>query len=115
MFEKELELLLEKNWTEEELKMINKLLDNLTYYKKLIPKSLKQEIAVALQMCNNLKVELESFRERCTCNNVNDQVEENESKHTEELTTSIKQLETSMEKLEDSVEKLEENLDKIDN
>ena len=39
MFEKELELLLEKNWTEEEITMINRLLETLQYYKKLIPKS----------------------------------------------------------------------------
>lgn len=67
MFEKELELLLEKNWTEEEITMINKLLETLQYYKKLIPKSLKQEIVVALQMCNTLKTELDTFREKCKC------------------------------------------------
>lgn len=67
MFEEELKLLLEKNWTEEEITMINKLLETLQYYKKLIPKSLKQEIVVALQMCNTLKTELDTFREKCKC------------------------------------------------
>lgn len=67
MFEKELQLLLEKNWTEEELTMINKLLETLQYYKKIIPKSLKQEIVSALQMCNTLKTELDTFREKCKC------------------------------------------------
>ena len=67
MFEKELELLLEKNWTEEEITMINRLLETLQYYKKLIPKSLKQEIVAALQMCNTLKTELDTFREKCNC------------------------------------------------
>lgn len=67
MFEKELELLLEKNWSEEEIAMINRLLETLQYYKKLIPKSLKQEIVAALQMCNVLKTELDTFREKCKC------------------------------------------------
>lgn len=67
MFEKELQLLLEKKWTEEEVTMINRLLETLQYYKKLIPKSLKQEIVVALQMCNTLKTELDTFREKCNC------------------------------------------------
>ncbi len=67
MFEKELELLLKKNWTGEEIEMINKLLETLQYYRKIIPKSLKQEITVALQMCNTLKTELDTFREKCKC------------------------------------------------
>ena len=67
MFEKELQLLLEKKWTTEEVTMINKLLETLQYYKKLIPKSLKQEIVAALQMCNTLKTELDTFREKCNC------------------------------------------------
>lgn len=110
MFEEELNSLLEKKWSEDELKMIKKLLENLTYYKKLIPKSLKQEIAVALQMCNSLKVELETFREQCKCNFNN---KESSSKHSEELTTisqSLDQFEKSVENLETSVEELKENL-----
>ena len=67
MFEKELQLLLEKKWTEEEVTMINRLLETLQYYKKLIPKSLIQEIVAALQMCNTLKTELDTFREKCNC------------------------------------------------
>lgn len=90
MFEKELELLLEKNWTEEEITMINKLLETLQYYKKLIPKSLKQEIVVALQMCNNLKTELDTFREKCKCihKELNDNISllENQQTGTQEKT-----------------------------
>jgi len=63
MFEEQLKILLEKKWTEDELKLINRLTSNLGYYKKLIPKSLKQDIAEALQMCNLLKVELETYKE----------------------------------------------------
>jgi hypothetical protein len=68
MFEEQLKILLEKKWTEEELQLINRLTSNLGYYKKLIPKSLKQDITEALQMCNVLKVELEKFKETCKCN-----------------------------------------------
>jgi len=67
MFEEQLNLLLKKQWTEEELKLINRLTSNLGYYKKLIPKSLKQDITEALTMCNVLKVELESYKESCKC------------------------------------------------
>ncbi len=67
MFEEELQLLLEKKWEEEERVMLNKLIDNLMYYKKLLPKSLKKDITDALQMCNLLKLELDKYRELCKC------------------------------------------------
>jgi hypothetical protein len=110
MFEEELNSLLKKKWSEDELQMINKLLENLTYYKRIIPRSLKNDIAVALQMCNNLKIELETFREKCTCINK----EEYLSTHPEHLESSIKQFEISVEELEYSIEKLESNVNKTD-
>lgn len=69
MFEKELELLLSKNWEKHEMDMLNSLTSNLKYYKKLLPKSLKDELTSALRMCNELKLELENFRQKCKCNN----------------------------------------------
>ena len=42
-------------------------MENIIYYKKLIPKSLKQDIMNALQMCNVLKTELEIYRAKCNC------------------------------------------------
>lgn len=113
MFEEELNLLLEKEWSKEEREMMTKLLKNLTYYKKLIPKSLKQDIAIALQMCNTLKTELETFRTQCTC--VNKYVKEiSQIQQTDDLTNSLKQFETSVEKLEISMEQLESDLNKED-
>lgn len=92
MFEKELELLLEKNWTEEEITMINRLLETLQYYKKLIPKSLKQEIVAALQMCNTLKTELDTFREKCKC--IHKELNENISLiEKQELDSEVQQIE----------------------
>jgi len=67
MFEEELKLLLEKKWEEEQRELINKLMSNLTYYNKLLPKSLRKDITDALQMCNVLKMELEKYRELCKC------------------------------------------------
>jgi hypothetical protein len=69
MFEKELELLLSKEWEKNEKDMLDSLSSNLKYYKKLLPKSLKDELASALRMCNELKIELENFRQNCKCNN----------------------------------------------
>jgi hypothetical protein len=67
MFEQELDNLLQKNWSDEERRLISLLMDNVIYYKKLIPKSLKQDIMNALQMCNVLKTELEIYRAKCNC------------------------------------------------
>jgi hypothetical protein len=67
MFEQELDNLLQKNWSDEERRLITLLMENVIYYKKLIPKSLKQDIMNALQMCNVLKTELEIYRAKCNC------------------------------------------------
>jgi hypothetical protein len=67
MFEQELDNLLQKNWSDEERRLISLLMENIIYYKKLIPKSLKQDIMNALQMCNVLKTELEIYRAKCNC------------------------------------------------
>jgi len=64
MFEQELENLLQKNWSDEERALIVRLMDNVMYYKKLIPKSLKHDIFEALKMCNVLKMELEMYRSK---------------------------------------------------
>lgn len=67
MFEKQLESLLEKKWDDDQRDLIKRLLDNLMYYKKLLPKSLKQDVFLALEMCNILKKELEIYRDVCKC------------------------------------------------
>ena len=66
MFEEELENLLKKNWSDDERALIVRLMDNVMYYRKLIPKSLKHDIFEALKMCNVLKVELEMYRSKET-------------------------------------------------
>lgn len=67
MIEDEFTRLLEKDWSEEERQMIQRIKEGLLYYKKLLPKSLKADVIAALQLCNNLKHQLE-----CRMTKVND-------------------------------------------
>ena len=64
MFEEEMKRLLEKDWEEDEYTLINRLMENLVYYKRLVPKTLKSDIIAALEMCNRLKMELEVLRKK---------------------------------------------------
>lgn len=68
--ERELELLQKKNWNEKEREMIKSLVQNIKYYRKLIPNSLKKDICEALNMCNELKIELDSYRRFCENKNL---------------------------------------------
>ena len=68
--ENELKLLQEKEWTEIEKKMVNSLIENIKYYRKLIPNAFKKDICLALQMCNELKIELDEYREYFKDNNI---------------------------------------------
>jgi hypothetical protein len=85
MFEKQLESLLEKKWDNDQRDLIKRLLDNLMYYKKLLPKSLKQDIFLALEMCNTLKTELEIYRELCKCACQEESNEENKLENPNEI------------------------------
>lgn len=62
MIEDEVKKLLEKEWSEEERKIIQKTTDGLFYYRKLLPSSLKADVIAALQLCNKLKDELEILK-----------------------------------------------------
>jgi hypothetical protein len=63
MIEDEFDKLLEKEWTEEEKGLIEKIKGGLLYYKRLIPKSLMNDVVAALQMCNKLKDQLQNLKE----------------------------------------------------
>jgi len=71
LLENELKLLQEKEWNEEEKKMVDSFIDNIKYYRKLIPSGLKKDICEAIQMCNVLKIELDRYREYFKNNNIN--------------------------------------------
>jgi hypothetical protein len=62
--EEEFKKLLEMNWEESERDMIKRIMDGLLYYKKLLPRTLKNDVAAALELCNKLKDELEALREK---------------------------------------------------
>jgi hypothetical protein len=66
--ENELKLLQEKNWDEKEREMVKSLAENIKYYKKIIPNALKKDICEAINMCNDLKIELDTYREFCKKN-----------------------------------------------
>jgi hypothetical protein len=59
MIEEEIKKLLEKEWSPEERGMIQRIMDGLLYYRKLIPRSLKADVIAALQLCNQLKHQLD--------------------------------------------------------
>lgn len=80
MFEEELKILLEKTWSDEERNLIVRLTDNVMYYKKLLPKSLKQDILDALKMCNSLKIELDVYRNKILCEDKNECESEDKNK-----------------------------------
>jgi len=58
MIEEEFDKLLAKEWIEEEKELIEKIRAGLVYYKRLIPKSLTNDVIAALQLCNKLKDKL---------------------------------------------------------
>ena len=95
MFEEELENLLKKNWSDEEKRLITALTENAIYYRKFIPKSFKQDILNALQICNTLKTELEIYKEQCKCiasekqSNENQESEINENQEQKQLDNEI--------------------------
>jgi hypothetical protein len=51
--------------------MVDSFIENLKYYRKLIPTGLKKDICEAIQMCNELKIELDRYREYFKNNNIN--------------------------------------------
>lgn len=63
MLEEEAKKLLTKEWLLDEKEIVEKMIKNLVYYKKFIPKSLKTDIIAALQLCNKLKDRLDKFTE----------------------------------------------------
>lgn len=64
MIEEHFESLLQREWGNKEKEMIQRIQDGILYYKKLLPKTLKADVIAALQLCNNLKCELELLQKR---------------------------------------------------
>jgi hypothetical protein len=60
-------LLLDKSWTEEEKVLIKKMIDNLNFYKSLIPKALKGDIIAIFDMANKIKDDYDILKEKEAC------------------------------------------------
>jgi hypothetical protein len=65
MLEEEFEKLLNKKWdTEEEQQLIKRIMEGILYYKRFLPKTLKDDVILSLQLCNKLKSELEELKNK---------------------------------------------------
>jgi hypothetical protein len=80
MLEEQFKELMSKNWTEEDKALIDRVTSSLLYYKKLIPKTLKADIVLALQLCNNLKDKMEELERKLLEEIVEPTVEESNEK-----------------------------------
>lgn len=62
-------LLLDKSWSEEEKILIKKMIDNLSFYKSLIPKALKSDIIAIFELANKIKDEYDILKatDACIC------------------------------------------------
>lgn len=56
--------LLEKDWTDEDKVLIQRLLDNLNSYKSFITKSLKQDITSVLKLASNIKDDYDTLKRK---------------------------------------------------
>lgn len=54
--------LLDNNWSNEEKEIIDRIMNGLVFFKKLIPNSLKTDIVSAIKLCNELKSENEKLK-----------------------------------------------------
>ncbi len=57
-------ILLNNNWTDDEKSMIKRIMDGLLYFKKLLPNSLKNDVILAINLCNELKNENELLKKQ---------------------------------------------------
>lgn len=73
MLEEEFKKLLEKDWTNEEKELVIRIMDGLLYYKRFIPKTLKDDILMAIQLCNKLKHQLENNNDKRNLENENNE------------------------------------------
>lgn len=64
MIEEHFQKLLEKEWEEEEKKIIEKIMEGLLYYKRILPSSFKNDVSEAIKLCNRLKEQIEELQEK---------------------------------------------------
>lgn len=64
MIEQEFQKLLDREWLDEERELIEKIIESVIYYKKFLPRQMKDDVIRALQLCNQLKEKLEILSKR---------------------------------------------------
>lgn len=64
MIEQEFQKLLDREWLDEERELIEKIIESVLYYKKFLPRQMKDDVIRALQLCNQLKEKLEILSKR---------------------------------------------------
>ena len=60
----EFKKLLEKEWDEDDKKIIEKIMEGLLYYKKILPSSFKTDVSDAIKLCNRLKDQIVLLEEK---------------------------------------------------
>lgn len=61
---KEREELLLKNWTTDEKEIINRLIDNMVTYRRIISKSVKKDVTDILKIANHIKAEYDIIKDK---------------------------------------------------
>jgi len=63
MLEEEFKKLLEKEWNPDEKELVIRIMDGLLYYKRFLPNNFKDDVLMAIQLCNKLKNELDGLND----------------------------------------------------
>jgi hypothetical protein len=58
----QLDNLLAHNWEEEQKELLSRVFENITYYNRFIPKTMKEDILAVLLLANGLKAELDDLK-----------------------------------------------------
>jgi hypothetical protein len=105
MIEEEFNKLLEKEWSNEEKELIKRIMNGMLYYKRFIPNDFKQDILLAIDMCNKLKNELDLKETK----NIIEKHDDNVNIIDEEIINIIEN-ENDMEKIYNKMLKIEKEI-----
>jgi hypothetical protein len=105
MIEDEFNKLLEKEWNNEEKELIKRIMNGMLYYKRFIPNDFKQDILLAIDMCNKLKNELDLKETK----NIIEKHDDNVNIIDEEIINIIEN-ENDMEKIYNKMLKIEKEI-----
>lgn len=107
MLEDEFKKLLEKTWDTEEKELVTRIMEGLLYYKRFLPKTFKNDVFLAIKLCNKLKNELEE-----TKNELEEAKKENEKNENigniefDDIIDKDKIIDNKLESLKSDIEEL---------